>query len=167
LAHSENFAAGDYIIIQTTSASRQWFFKDRPELANFYISDIDKTVSKQEQKAIESYIKYLDNDELLDLRYIMFGFALQHLSLINSDCRILILPGFHKVPNISGTLIDICNNEFISNESLLQWYDTHKIDSRPNHLSPNNHKVLGEKILEAFKSGILPDLTTNFDSKFL
>lgn len=79
----------------------------------------------------------------------------------------LILPGFLKVPHIEGTLLEICNNEFVSDKARLRWYDKNKVDPRPNHLSKNNHKILGEKILSTYKTGILTDLSVGFETRFL
>jgi hypothetical protein len=167
LTYLEKFKPGDYVIIQTTSIDRQWFFKENPELSNYYVTHIGKTISKKQKQAIDMYINYLRDNEIVALQYVMFGYALQHITAIRPDCKILILPGFHHVPHIAGTLLSVCNGEFVSTEARLSWYDKNKIDPRPNHLSANNHRILGEKILETYKTGIPPDLTVGFDAGFL
>lgn len=168
MSRKKEYKRGDYIIIQLTDPSRQWFFLDHPELANIHIKDMKKWVSKNEYNAVQSYLKYLDNDAVKIMRYTLYCMALE-LQAKNelAHCKILILPGFQPIPTLSGTLLEICNNEFTSTDSADRWYQLHEIDIRPNHLSPKNHELLGNKVSYYFLNGGYVDLTTNFEKGFL
>jgi hypothetical protein len=157
----------DTVIIQVTEKARQWFFEAQPEIGNFYITDLHKHVTKNQKRAVDMYITYLDRDNLQDIRYALTCMALSHVAEIRQDCRIMILPGFNHVPGVKGSLLEVCNNEFVSDESRHKWYTKYPIDLRINHLSKNNHAILAEKIFHSFGTGMLLDLTTGFESKFL
>ena len=168
MSRKTEYHKGDYIIIQLTDPSRQWFFQDKPELANIHVKDMKKWTSREQYAAIQSYLKYLDNDPIKLMKYTLYCMALEFQAKHNlSHCRILILPGFHVIPTILGTLLDVCNNEFESELSMNAWYDKHNIDPRPNHLSESNHKILSDKIINYFLQGGLLDLTNNFKEGFL
>lgn len=167
LNHQLEFNFGDYIVIQLTSSSRQWFFKDRPEIANFYLADIDQVVESNEHRAIELFTTYLHRHEIDELRYFMLVKALERIAQELSYCKILFLPGFHPVPGATGTMLDICNGEFISEESKKDWYNINDIDPRPNHIGEENHYLLGNRISEFFQTGKLVDLTNGYKTGFL
>ena len=167
LVHQMEYNSGDCIIIQLTNSSRQWFIKDQPEISNFYITDLNKWFTKDQVAAVNMYIKYLQRDELDELRYFTLVKALERLTQELADCNILIIPGFHPIPSINGTLTDICNNEFVSDESRNLWYETNGIDTRVNHFSPDNHLILAERITEFFQTGKLVDLSDGFKEGFL
>jgi hypothetical protein len=163
----QNIQAGDTVIIQLTEKSRQWFFKDQPCLGNIYISNLEQHVPIEQKKAVDMYIKHLDRDDIQTIRYTLLCMALRHVSEMRQDFKIMILPGFNYVPGVVGSLLEICNGEFVSSDSFDQWYATYPIDKRINHMSPNNHKILADKISQTFNTGKILDLTTGFDKGFL
>jgi len=167
LEHQLKYEPDDYIVIQLTSSSRQWFFKEKPELANFYIADIGEAVTDSEYNAIELYVNHLHRPELDELRYFMMVKTLEKLSQDLNYCKILILPGFHPAPGVEGTLMDVCNGEFVSNNSKTKWYETHNIDPRPNHFSQHNHLILADRITEFFQTGKLVNLLNGYKEGFL
>jgi hypothetical protein len=164
---NDQIKSKDTVIIQVTEKARQWFFKDKPEIGNFYINDLHKYVTTDQKRAVEMYITHLDSEDAQDMRYALTGMALSHIATVRKDCKIMILPGFQCVPGVVGSLIEVCNNEFISDESRIAWYSKYQIDPRTNHMSKANHYILAEKIFYAFNTGKLLDLTTGFESKFL
>jgi hypothetical protein len=161
------FNPEDCIVIQLTSSTRQWFFKDRPAIANFYIANMQDSVTNNEAEAIEMYIKYLHRPETDELRYFMLVKTLEKISQDLNYCKILILPGVHQVPGVAGTLMDICTGEFKSNDSKNNWYYTHNIDPRPNHFGQENHALLGYRISDFFQTGNLVDLLNDYKRGFL
>lgn len=167
LTHQMKYEPGDYIVIQLTSSARQWFFKDAPEIANFYVDGITEVVSDRAATAVEMYINHLHRPDIDELRYFMLVKALEKISQDLNYCKILLLPGFHMVPGVSGTLLDICYGEFVSTESQTKWYNTNPVDSRPNHIGRENHEILCNRIYEFFQTGKLVDLTTGYKQKFL
>jgi len=166
---ADNIQPNDYVILQLTECSRQWFFKDKPHFSNFKsIVNADTELSKQEINACNEYMKYLQRDEIDKHRYGITCLAIEQLKTMFNTWHILVLPGFHSYHNVNGTLIDICNNEFAESTKIDQWYAKHdRFDPRPNHMSKNNHKVLADKIIDYFKFGTSLDLTVGFEQKFL
>lgn len=162
-----NMLPRDTIIIQLTERSRQWFFEDQPCISNFYIADLDKHVTKEQHNAVNMYVTHLHRDEIQVIRYALTCMALNHITTVMSANKIMILPGFNHVPGVSGSLLEVCNGEFKSDESRLAWYDKYPIDARHNHMSEKNHYILAEKIFHAFNTGTLLDLTTGFEKRFL
>jgi hypothetical protein len=167
LSHQMEYNSGDYIIIQLTNSSRRWFIKDQPEISNFYVTDIDKWFTKDQVTAVNMYIQHLQRDEIDELQYFMMVKTLERLTQELADCKILILPGFHPIPGINGTLTDICNNEFISDKSRTAWYEKHGIDLRYNHFSPDNHPILASRITDFFQTGKLVNLQDGYKQGFL
>lgn len=167
MKHDPEIQPGDTVIIQLTEKSRQWFIKDSPEISNFYVVDLENHVSKEQKKAIDMYIAHLDRDETQVMRYALTCMAINHISDVRQDVRVMILPGFNAVPGVVGTMLEICNNEFATEESRLNWYNKHLIDIRTNHMSEINHHILAEKIFHVFNTGTVLDLTTGFKTGFL
>jgi hypothetical protein len=167
LKHQMEYNSGDHIIVQLTNSSRQWFIKDHPELSNFYVTDIDRWLTKEQVEAVNMYITHLHRDELDEMRYFMLVKTLERITQEIADCKILILPGFHKIPGVQGTLTDICNNEFVSDEARKQWYTKNIIDTRANHFSPDNHFILAHRITEFFQTGQLVNLLDGYKQGFL
>ena len=159
--------AGDYVIIQTTQKHRQWFFED-PCISNYWLKDLEQHVSKEENKAVEDYVTYLQNDRLDDLRYVQFCLALERLAQLAQHLRILVLPGFFGVNGVIGTMIDVCDAEFDKSTTAQHYYNANDgKDPRLNHMSAENHEILGNKIVDFFNNGTTVDLTTGFKSGFL
>lgn len=168
LSHQMEYEPEDCIVIQLTSSARQWFFKDHPETANFYIKDrLDKIVSSSAATAVEQYIKHLHRPEIDELRYFMMVKTLEKLAQDLNYCRILILPGFHSVPGVTGTLMNICCGEFVSNESEANWYSNNYTDPRPNHFGQQNHKILSDRLFDFFQTGAVVDLSNGYQKGFL
>lgn len=167
LTHQMKYEPGDHIVMQLTSSARQWFFKDAPEVANFYVEGITESVSKSAATAVEMYATHLHRPEMDELRYFMLVKTLEKIAQDLNYCKILLLPGFHQVPGVSGTLLDICNGEFMSDESRTKWYDSHPIDTRPNHFGQENHEILSHRIFEFFQTCTLVNLTNGYKQRFL
>lgn len=164
----DNFRERDVIIIQLTEWTRQWFFPDMPNIANIHnIKNMDKNLSKERFNAIKQYITHLNFDSVNELRYIMLLHALKNISNMMDKYNILVLPGFHEISGVKGTLLEVCEKEFISKDSADRWYKTHGIDPRTCHLSEPNHIILAEKITNCFLKGEPVDLTTGFKEGFL
>jgi GxxExxY protein len=120
-----------------------------------------------ECKAIDMYINHLHRPEIDELRYFMLVKTLERLSQQLDHCKILILPGFHAIPGVEGTLMNICNGEFVSDKTQASWYDTHFIDPRPNHFGQDNHLILADRITEFFQTSKTVDLENGFKHGFL
>lgn len=165
--HLNSTEKGDFIIIQTTNKNRQWFFED-PVLCNYNIRDIDKFITKDQSRALKEYILHLQKDGLDEVRYLQFSLALERVVQLMPHARFLILPGFHQTHGVEGSLIQVCDSEFVNPDAVTTYYNAHDgKDPRNNHLSRNNHNKLTEKIIDFFNSGKMLDLTVDFEKHFL
>lgn len=162
-----NLAGDDYVVIQTTQKHRQWFFRDRPTIGNYWIADFEKFVTPDQRKAVDMYVDHLQSDLIDNVRWTQFSLALERLTP-SIAARVLVLPGFESVNGVIGTLLEVSDNEFIDQENIQQYfYSNQGIDPRNNHLSAENHKILAEKIFNFFSNNEMIDLTTEFKKQFL
>ena len=99
--HLNQTEEGDYIVIQTTNKSRQWFFED-PVLSNYCIRDIQKYITKEQNHALAEYVTHLQSDNLDELRFVQFSLALERITQLASHAKILVLPGFQHTYGVEG-----------------------------------------------------------------
>ena len=164
---ADNFEAGDVVIIQSTAFNRLWLLNDRPEYSNFMLAPIDKEhISKNQTKSIEMFKRHLYHEQMFYTLHNMFSHACYNLGKILPHVKLLILPGFHTMPGVTGCLMDICNNEFESDSTEDKFYKYHPFDYRVNHMHEKNHLILAEKIAGFFEGNTL-DLTTGFYSNYI
>lgn len=159
LQHANDFKSGDHVIVQLTSPARKWFFEKEPYLSNFV--QTDGWYDKEKKKAADSYLVNLQNNNLDNIQYTSYIYALQFITSTRTDVKTLLLPGFASIPGVIGNLTDnVCNNELLNTK---KFFDSHKgQDPRLNHMSPENHKILGDKIIDYFKNNTVIDLTKDF-----
>jgi hypothetical protein len=159
------FKTGDCVIIQLTSYYREWFFEDKPGMANFinakWVPGVH--VTKEQAKALELYQRYLYSDHRLLLHYdaILDAITFRTMLYGQQGIRCLVLPGFHTVAGVEGTLFKASSSEFDSEETAA-IYRAETSDLRYNHFSEVNHKILADKVLKFFNTGETVDLTSDF-----
>ena len=162
--------AGDHIIIQLTAPWRDWLLEDVPEVSNIAhcnITDDYDRVDKNIIKAMDYFLRYLYNPTKYIIQYNMVFNALNFIACNNLDKKILILPGFHPLHNIKGTLAEICYKEFDSQDTAELFYDKYSPDIRINHFTEANHKILGNRVLDFFQTGQPPDLANGYCEKII
>ena len=163
----QNFREGDCVIVTLTSSNRRWFVKDLPHLANYtnckYTPGLENSFTKDQHKAVSSYVKYLHNDIANDAIYDAIFWATMNINdyVANYGVNFLILPTAHPIPGTNGLLTNVANREFDSVETLRNFYKK-TTDNRWNHLTKENHSILADKVYEYFTKGITVDLTTGF-----
>lgn len=159
LQHANDFKSGDHVVVQLTSPSRKWFFEKEPYLSNILQSD--GYTNNEQKKAVETYLATLQNDNLDNIQYTAYIYALQFIISTRTDVKTLLLPGFAPIPGVIGDLTtNVCNYE-LANPA--KFFDLNQgQDPRLNHMSPKNHKILGDKILDYFKNNTVVDLTKDF-----
>ena len=157
--HYPHILDGDYVVIQLTSSNRKWFFPDEPALSNI-VQSVGYTPERR--GAIEQYLMHLQNDQLDNIQFTAYIYAIQLMIMSRPNISFLLLPGHDEVPGVIGNLTrHVCNPEIKGNPKF--FYDYHNnFDPRLNHMSPGNHQVLATKILEFFKDGTTVDLTEGF-----
>ena len=162
-----SFKSGDYVIVQLTSYYREWFFEDKPGMANFinakFVPGVH--VTKEQANALEMYKRHLYSDHRLLLHYdaILDAITFRTILYGQQGIRCLILPGFHNVVGVEGTLFKTSGSEFDSEETAA-IYRAETGDLRFNHFSDINHKILANKVIDFFNTGTTVDLTTDFET---
>jgi hypothetical protein len=159
------YKEGDYVIVCLTNENRRWLIEGSPHLSNFANSKIDEGVTKQEYKAIQQYAKYLHSDIASNAIYNSIIWATIHgaVNLEPLGVKMLILPGWHTISGVEGSLTEASFREFDSIETRNAFYKKTN-DSRWNHFSEENHKVLADKVCDFFTDFKMIDLTTGFKS---
>ena len=159
-----NISEEDYIIIQTTCASRHWFFEDKPYLSNITSIRPDY-FNKGENKAIQGYLKYMQSDNLDNIILLSMIHTFEYIRRV-SKCKILVIPAWHSYPNVIGDLNMVNDAEFKSGATRDKFYAKYNyFDPRLNHMSDNNHKILASKIVDWFQHNIPLNLTKDFETK--
>jgi hypothetical protein len=164
------FKEGDYVIVSFTANSRRWLVERCPHLANWshckFEPDTENSVTKDENAAILQYGRHLHSEKAANAIYDAIFWATVHAAhtVAPAGVRVLILPGFHKVDGVFGTLTDVCFGEF-DNEKTLNSFYLKTNDCRWNHLTEVNHNILAEKICNFFIKGEIVDLTSGFEKK--
>jgi hypothetical protein len=85
------------------------------------------------------------------------------IMLMRKDVKLLVMPGFHDISGVAGTLSNASFNEFDSEETMGLFY-AKTADSRYNHFTERNHKALADKVVKYFTAGEMVDLTTGFET---
>lgn len=161
------FKEGDYVIVSLTASNRRWLVERCPHLANWsnckFEPDIEGSVTKEENKAILQYARYLHSDIASNSIYNAFVWSTIYAarSVEHLGVKFLILPGFDSIAGVTGNLVNVSSAEFDNVETLNQYY-LKTTDSRWNHFSEINHIILAEKVCDYFTDFKMIDLTTGF-----
>lgn len=161
------FKTGDYVIISLTAPDRRWLVERCPHLANWshcqFDPDAPDSVTKSENKAIQGYARHLYSETASIAISDAIFWAMVHLAkeYESIGVKFLILPGFTFIPGVVGTLNEASTKEFDSDKTLNDFYKKTN-DSRWNHFSEENHKILANKVVRFFTNFETVDLTTDF-----
>ena len=162
-----NIKDGDYVIVCFTSENRRWLVERCPHLSNWANSKIDPniegSVTKSEHKAIQQYAKYLHSSIAANAIYNSIIWSCVHAAtnLEPLGVKVLLLPGFHEIAGVHGTLTEASFREFDTTETRDKFYKKTN-DSRWNHFTEENHKILANKVCKFFKDFEPVDLNTEF-----
>lgn len=182
----------DFILVVTTSETRNWLFPAFPDIGNFNgISDLNETLTPSQQSALKTFVTHFYNDDSNIQRHMANNSIIKNLLTAARDrygVNSLVLPGFfnpkmsdesarwlhdYVYPNndvVIGTLNDhVCFAEFEEVKTIPKiWYKTYNLpDIRANHMLKRNHDVLFEKIKQWLTTGETIDLTTGFHQKVI
>lgn len=173
--YENDISKNDYVIVITTSILRKWFFENRPFISNFYINNFNENVSGEEFESVRRYVLYLNNPNLNNIYFENF-LGWLHFKSVKNEWNLLVLPGFESEGfpisykyNVNGSLIDVCLNEFSSDDDATWFYDVYcqGRDVRAGHLIKDNHKILCNKIYETFTGKKKLDLKSGFFEKVI
>lgn len=173
--HINEIEPDDYVIVQITDPYRQWFVKKSPTVGNLAtlmsLTDselADLNVSQEVKTAVQQYLTYLFHDDLADVEFTQTVESLLYLKISMQLKNMRIISSTRQIPGTKGTLLDVCLNEFASDDHAKLWYEHYGVDPRLNHLSPNNHAILSKKLFIFLNDDrAILDLSSDFDTKFL
>jgi hypothetical protein len=158
-----NFKPDDCVVVQLTNSNRHWFFEDVPTESNIVQGLAHPDHSADKRKAIEGYIKYLDNDNMNSIIYSAMIYSFMYLKVAMPGLKMLLLPGWGRAPETIGNLTDnVCDVEFDNNKTKQAFYNKTGFDTRLNHMSIDNHYILADKVGDYFINQTPVDLTTGF-----
>lgn len=169
ITNYEKFKAGDHVVVCLTAENRRWLVERCPHLANWAMCDFEPdvpgSVTKEENHAIGQYARYLHSDLAAGSIYnaIIWATVYAARSVEHLGVKFLILPGFHEINGVKGTLNDASTSEFDSIETLQKFYRKTN-DTRWNHFSEKNHEILADKVYNFFTDFTDVDLTTGFET---
>jgi hypothetical protein len=163
----------DHIIIALTHPSRFWYIDKMPEMTNANIIDLDSFVSRDEAKAIEYYIRYIQrlrldlihlNNRMGYLAYQVLKKKLNRPIIIKCfDQDVDQAAEWQEINWAKGVLMDDVQQwEFEDIDADLDakfWYG---LDGRYNHMCLSNHKILADKLVHSLLTDTTPDLTEGF-----
>jgi len=167
----------DRIIVVLTHPNRFWFLQDQPNLSNSHIIGMKQYVSKEQDRAIQGFLNYIQRPELDTLHMVMrLGWLAGYVSRLGLPKPLMIRAFGMNVQEAEthseldwarGTLFDIQANEFVSGDDTSTHEYFRGIDCRYNHLSLRNHHVITDKVVDYFENREPLDLTTGFHKGFI
>ena len=158
----------DLVVVCTTHHSRQWFFESKPQLGNYLgIQDLEQQTDPMVFQTLKQYVLHLHHPLMDEIRGRAYTSLFLELAR-RTPAHALVIPGFDSVNTVTGVLTDITHGEFTNGGTFDNYYVNIKKrwgsdeDPRANHMMPNNHTVLAQKILAHLQGDDL-DLTQGFD----
>jgi hypothetical protein len=175
--YTKDFNKGDYLIVTSTHINRRWFIKDKPDLGNIYLDNLNKLVTKKQARALKEYKEtFLDQHLVLSKLYQEQFLAWCYSFAHTLGLKLCLLPAFDENPffmhikqypgNIANSLVGVDEAEFVGRAD--KKYDLFHacevaVDRRLCHMSEPNHTVLAQKIFKFFKYGEIIDLQNGFE----
>lgn len=163
----------DHVIITLTHPSRFWFYERLPELTNSNIIDLDSHVTRDEAKAIEHYIRYIQRLQL-DMIHINNRMGYLCYQILKKRLhRPIVIKCFDQDvgqaatwPEINwakGILMDdVQRLELVNVDADVNADFWHGLDCRYNHLCLTNHRILADKLIHSLITDTACDLTEGF-----
>lgn len=168
--------AQDRIIVVLTHPNRFWFLEKYPNLSNSHIIGMEQHVSKEQNRAIQGFMQYIQRPELDTLHMVFrLGWLAGYVAKLNLPPPLMIRAFGMNIQEAEthagmswaqGTLFDIQANEFQDPETTTHDY-FRGVDCRYNHLSLRNHKIMADKVVDYFENSEALDLSTGFHKGFI
>jgi len=163
----------DYLVICLTHPSRFWFLEDIPQMTNVSIIDLDQWITKEQERAIEGFLRYIQRPELDTQLMIQRMGWLAYQVKSRGLRRPLMIKCFRQeegetknYPELNwarGNLFDdIQYWEFEDPEedhNGSYWYG---LDGRYNHMILSNHAILAPRMANALVTDTQLDLKEGF-----
>ena len=162
--NSIHMKPNDYLVVVTTSYTRQWFFFDQPQYTSAKVL-FDK-MDKEHKKAVEQYYTYLDDNGESKFINLENMIAWCHIFAQKKNLRLAIIPCFewnHLHTCLEGSLYQIDANEHGGGFKKQKWLDdNNKKCTKDCHLSFDNHIILSQKLTDFLTHNKEIDLSNGF-----
>lgn len=162
----------DYMIVAVTHPNRFWFFEKHPNLSNAHgIRNMQQFLNKDEVMAVQMFMQYIQRPELdtlyqvyrmKALAYDIFKRKLRRPLMLN--CFFTDISAVETIEELNwakGNLFGIQAQEYENGEEDSVTY-FQGIDCRFNHMCLSNHKIMADKVIDAFDHDINLDLDSGF-----
>jgi hypothetical protein len=170
----EKFQPEDYLIVALTHPSRFWYFDDQPKITHPNLIDLDRWLTRDQTRAVESYVRYLQRPTLDILQttnrmsyiaYMVRSRGLRRPLMIKCFDQSLGQAGEWPEFNwAQGTLMDdVQILEFDPpdlDEDITSFW--HGVDGRYNHVCLSNHDLMADKVYHALANDCALDLKEGF-----
>lgn len=183
LQNVEHIKENDIVLFLPTWHGRRWIFEDLPKLTTYFsyikylkkvyadrdITEEEKLKCEQtfldvvcpfERNKSENYIQMMLST-VSDYK-TKIGFT----GLIINTFKTEHVSRNDNLINSTGFLHEISNKEFTDLKNFHEKYIEYR-DFRSNHLTPQNHRLFGKKIIESIETGKDLDLTSGFLSNII
>ena len=174
----KQFQPGNLVVIVITGLNRRWLLKDRPEFSNplnLFSGDITNSITRSKNKALLYYYKHLDHPGASEAALYNWLCAVD-LFCSRNRVKVLLMPAFKDTKDLlkewRGDLkhVEISVGRALGNVSYAEHADElvggkevlYERDGRCCHLTPPNHRILVDKILDCYKYGKPLDLSKGF-----
>lgn len=158
-------AAGDLAIVLLTDIYRRWLIEHDPSCSSVLAMSMemyDKKINPKIRRSFNHYFVHLDHGTHVP--------ALFHNWLYNVDslvrdqgCRVLLIPCFTCIKDLVNAAadqfprIEMVRDRYLYDVSMRENIPELRkgvsvIDGRCNHLTPPNHHVLADKIIDWYKN---------------
>jgi hypothetical protein len=158
----KEFDKDDIVIIALTQLTRYWLFKDNPTLGNLHSIGKEYSVGSREQQFAEQYFVDHHNEAVSAVHLKNFLTVLdvntQHMKIkpIIFSC----FPDVEQVTNslelglnvVPGNLYRDVDRAEIRKEFLRP--SGLYVDKRPNHMTPENHEILSNKVIDFIQNDV-------------
>jgi hypothetical protein len=163
----------DYLMICLTHPSRFWFLKDLPQMTNVGIIDIDQWIDRDQERAIEGYLRYIQRPEL-DTQFMIQRMGwLAYQVKSRGLRRPLMVKCFRQEVGESADYSELnwANGNLFDNIQFHEFEDPsdekntdywYGIDCRYNHMLLSNHRILTPRVADALVNDSTLDLTHGF-----
>lgn len=163
----------DHIVICLTHPSRFWFLEDIPQMTNVNIIDIERWITKDQERAIESFIRHIQRPSL-DTQMMVHRMGWLAYEIKSRGLRRpLMIKCFRQeaeeaeqYPELNwsnGNLFDdIQFWEFEDPEIDINGQYWYGLDCRYNHMILSNHAILGPRVATALANDSQLDLKEGY-----
>tara|TARA_B100002019_G_scaffold290272_1_gene307587 strand:+ start:1253 stop:2017 length:765 start_codon:yes stop_codon:yes gene_type:complete len=167
----ERWCEGDYVLHIPTEFSRQWWFKDEPELCNLVNMQNSKEARAlkqsrpREYNSVMQYFAYLHRPEIDVLRWKQHCGWVENLAR-NRGVNFIQLPAFPIDAQTLSLTSTVSHWEFADESACDTWYSK-GLDTRYNHMCRSNHTILANKLHNSYSKQLPLDLTQGWHTGFL